>query len=147
MDPEPGDVPGLSHHSGVAWYGATMGPRGTLSEEEESPPGRKTKGVARELSPPNWSPVKAQDMRRPQNPDRGREGRPDSAWGAWGYTTNSADSSNSPGGGPTYSGTKTRDATHLNSQRVGHAVEVVEGFGEKDSGRVWDYHQPVHYSY
>ena len=139
--------PGPSHPSAVAWYGATMWPQGILSEEEESPPGRKIKGVVRELVSPNWSLVKTQDARRPQNPDRGREGRPDSAWGAWGYTTNSADSSNSPGGGPTYSETKTREAARLNSQRDCHAMEVVDGLGGKDSGRVWDYHQSVHYSY
>ena len=54
----------------------------------------------------------------------------DSAWGARGHMTHSADSSDGAGGGPTDGGTQTRDATPPDRQKDNYGAEPVNVPGE-----------------
>ena len=58
----------------------------------------------------------------------------DSAWGARGHMTHSADSSEGAGVGPTEDGTRTRDATPPDRQKDDYGAEPVKGPGRKDFG-------------
>lgn len=120
-------------YSALTQEDATTWLHSVLFGEGESPP-RKGKGPVREPSPSDRASVKAHGTRRSQDPDRDRAGRPDSAWGARGCTNYSADSSNSPGSGPTYGKTKTRDAAYPGSQWDSHVREVANGKTQTEDG-------------
>ena len=56
----------------------------------------------------------------------------DSAWGARGHVTRSADSNNDPGGGPTDIGNGTQDTTFLDSQDDSQGADLDNSFGGRD---------------
>ena len=59
----------------------------------------------------------------------GRERGIDSAWGARGHMTQSADSNDGPGGGPTDGDTETRDAAPPDSLNDSYGAELANGLG------------------
>ena len=72
--------------------------------------------------------------RLPYDQDIGMECEADSAWGARGHMTQSADSNNGPGGGSMDGGAQTRDAAPPDSQKNSYGAKSVNGPGRKVFG-------------
>ena len=70
--------------------------------------------------------------RFPHDQDTGMEREIDSAWGARGHRTQSADSNDGPGGGPTDGGAETRDAAPPDSQDDSYGAELIVDLGGID---------------
>ena len=68
----------------------------------------------------------------PYSQDIGMVREVDSAWGARGQMTQSADTNDGPGGGPTDSGTGTQDTTPPDSQNDSQGAELNNSIGGRD---------------
>ena len=76
-----------------------------------------------------WIDIPATDSRSPYGQDIDMEWKVDSAWGARGRMTQSADSSDGLGGGPMYGDTGTQDAASQDSQFDSQEIELGNNLG------------------
>ena len=76
--------------------------------------------------------IPAIESKLPHNQDIDVECEVDSAWGARGQMTQSADSKDDLGGGPTYSGTGSQDAAPPDSQIDSQEMELGNSLGGRD---------------
>ena len=116
---ETGKPPPIDHLNHVDQYMARVRGSGLLARR-----GRKSL----------WIVIPATDVQPSCGRDRGMEWKVDSAWGARGRMTRSADSSKGLDGGFMYGGIGAQDAASQGSQCDGQEVELGSNLGEGSVG-------------